>query len=196
MNVIVDDIGKVVLAMRSLNKTKYGKPVYGQGMLDYLSANNDTEENIELMPFYDYGHRKEIANRLTAKDSEDAPFKYQKYPLVALRLDTEESYVKNMIRFSLNIALIASTEPNYSADERYDKVFRPVLYPMYEQFMECLCNSGLFTWPGGQTLPEHTKIDRLYWGTAGGEGNEANIFNDHLDAIEILNLTLFQTIKC
>lgn len=191
MNYIVDDIGKVVEAMRGLNKS-----VYGDAMTEYLASQNATVDNILLMPFYDYGHRQEIANKLTAKDSEDAPFKYQKYPLIALRLDTEEERDGKMIHFNLNIAIIASTDPLYSSNERYDKVFKPVLYPIYSEFIRLLGEIGLFTWGNGQIEPPHTKIDRLYWGTAGSEGNESNIFNDSLDAIEILNLKLSQPIKC
>lgn len=191
MNYIVDDIEKVVIAMRGLNKS-----IYGEGMAQYLADNNDTADNILLMPFYDFGHRQEIANKLTGKDSEDAPFKYQKYPLIALRLDTEEENSNGMINFNLNIAIVTSTKPEYSSNDRYTKIFKPVLYPLYEQFMEKLMDSGLFSWAGSQVMPEHTKVDRLYWGKAGDEGNEANIFNDHLDAIEILNLKLSQPIKC
>jgi len=42
----------------------------------------------------------------------------------------------------------------------------------------------------GFGLVPHDKIDRLFWGRSGLYGNEGNIFNDHLDAIEIQNLSL------
>ena len=196
MNYVVDDIGTVVAMLRGLDKIKYNLPLYGQPMLDYLDAQGATDANIALMPFYDYGHRREIAQRLTEKDSADAPFKYQKYPLIALRLDTEEDHSDGVIRYNLNLAIIASTEVTYSAGQRYEKVFKPVLYPIYEQFLKALGDSGLFWWDANRDEPPHTKVDRLFWGTAGAEGNESKIFNDNLDAIEILNLRINQSIKC
>jgi hypothetical protein len=67
---------------------------------------------------------------------------------------------------------------------------------MYESFLTELNDSGLFEWPGFQIRPTHVKIDRPFWGTEGKEGNTAYIFDDPLDAIEILDLKINQTIKC
>jgi hypothetical protein len=167
---------------------------YGQDMLDYMDDVHPGSDT-DLMPFYMYGHRLEIANRLTEK-TKDPVFKYQKYPLIALRLPVTEFVSDGMWRFTLNIAILTFTDKKYTSDQRYEHVFRPVLYPLYQRFLEEIRNSGLFVWPQDQEFPEHTKIDRLYWGTQYSEGNEKNIFNDPIDAIEIIDLKLNQVVKC
>lgn len=187
MNYIVDDIGAVVTKMQSDVK-----------LIAALTAAIPTlDENgyQAWMPDYIYGHRVEIANRLKEKDLQ-AAYKYKKYPLVALRLDTPEKNDNGVIDFSLNIALIMQTDENWNAEERYIKVFKPVLYPMYESFLKQLKNVGKFKWDAGQDRPKHTKIDRPFWGVEGKEGNEGNLFDDPLDAIEIINLELTQDYKC
>lgn len=164
MNYIVDDIGIVVAAMRPFGSV-----------------------NPSLTPYYMYGHRLEIAARLSEKDK-DQVYKYQKYPLVALRLDTAEQHHDGVIDYNLNIVIVQFTQKQYNAEERYANVIKPILYPLYYSFMQKLTESGLFQWGSGLKEPVHTKIDRPYWGTAGPEGNVKNIFNDPLDGIELINL--------
>lgn len=171
MNFIVDDIGTVVAAMRPFGTI-----------------------NPTLTPYYMYGHREEIANRLKEKEN-DAVFKYQKYPLVALRLDVAESVHDGLIDFTLNVAIVAFTSKTDDAEKRYQNVFKPVLYPLYESFLKQLKLSGLFMFGKGLSVPSHTKIDRPFWGIPAVEGNVKYIFNDPLDAIELTNLKLTQPIK-
>jgi len=186
---VVDDIGAVVNRMRGLNASSYGA-----GMAAYLTNNGVSSANQILAPFYMYGHRKEIANRLAATIN-DSVRKYQKYPLVALRMDIPEQYSEGISEVSLNIAILAYTDKKWNAEERMVNVFKPVLYPMYYRFLEELWKSGLFFWQNGSKTPEHIKIDRPYWGTESAEGNTKHIFNDPLDAIEILDLKLKKNFK-
>jgi hypothetical protein len=169
MNFIVDDIGAVVKLMR---------------------------KEVSDVPYYMYGHRLEIAQRLKEKEG-DKVFKNQKYPLVALRLDVVEEIFNDMAHYNLNIILVDFTDKNYNAEDRYLNVFKPKLYPMYQLFIEKIIDSGLFTWEQQQSggIPPHTKIDRPYWGTESAERNNAYIFHDPLDAIEIVNLKLISRIK-
>lgn len=187
MNIIVDDIGAVVEAMKT-DATLIAALTSG---LPTLSDKGYAAG----MPFYLYGHRQEIADVLKEK-GQDSVFKYQKYPLVALRLDTSERWEGGKILFTLNLALIMRTEKGYRAPERYDDVFKPVLYPMLESFFKQLKNVGKFSWVGDQQFPPCTKADRPYWGTPGAEGNTDLIFNDPLDAIELLDLQISQNHKC
>lgn len=145
-------------------------------------------------PYYEFGHRLEIANTLTEK--EGTQYKYRRYPLVALRLDIGEEIDEGMQKVSINVALITFTDERYKARERYEKVLLPILYPMYESFMVALKRSGIFTWEGHQVYPPHKVIDRPYWGIADSEGNVRNIFNDPIDAIELTDLKLNKRIKC
>lgn len=183
-NYIVDDIGRAVAYMR-------------------LGAEWSDDFGKDFKPFsinYMYGHRLEIAARLRAM-TKDAINKDKKYPLVALRLDVPEEF-DEMYQYTLNVALITFTQKNYNAEERMANVIKPKLYPLYYDFLRALKVCGLFTWPGNQTMPKHTKIDRPFWGvgfTDANSGNQpgstAQLFDDPVDAIEIVSLKLNKRFK-
>lgn len=200
MNYIVDDIKTVVEAMRPTGadanalKTsaikKFGLPFY-----TYIKAINQ-DGDLASIPYYLYGSRKEIIRQLTEMQN-DSTRVYKKYPLIALGMDIPEKPVGGLIEFNLNIALMCLTDiPTYIQD-RYANIFKPVLYPMYKKFLEEFRNAGLFLWDGEQNQPPHEKFDRPYWGTSNDvKGNTENKYNDPLDAIELLNFTFRQEIKC
>ncbi len=146
------------------------------------------------LPMYQYGHRMEIVRKLNEMEK-DKVLKFQKFPLICLRLDTSEDVVGDVTKFNLNLAIVHKSKKEYDSAQRYSEVFKPVLYPMYKLFLQELKDSGLFFWPGDQGRPPHTKIDRLYWGTPDPEGNVKNLFSDTVDAIEIVNLKINQRIK-
>lgn len=146
-----------------------------------------------LIPYYEYGHRLEIANLLTEK--EKSQYKYNRYPLIALRLDIPEFIEESLVHVKLNIAILTMTKENYNAKQRYDNVIIPILYPLYDRLMKAIKTSGVFFWSNNMSFPEHTVIDRPYWGKEYSEGNAANIFNDPIDAIEIIDLKLNKRIK-
>lgn len=140
-----------------------------------------------IEPYFMFGHRQEIANRLNMKDK-DSIYKYQKYPLFVLRLDFEESVMGDYIHeVNLNMAILAFTDKNYRAHERYENIFHPILMPLYFDFFEKLQNSSETM---GTGRPEHTKIDRMYFGVEELSRNTEHIFNDPLDAIELRDLNL------
>jgi hypothetical protein len=124
--------------------------------------------------------------------------KFKKYPLVALRLPVVEQYDGDVVRFSLNITIVAFTDRSYTSEKRMTQVYKPTLYPLYDLFMKSLKDSGLFMWPNAYGMPTHRKVDNMFWGTTGADtqGNKANILSDPLDAIEIIDLEVSQRIKC
>jgi hypothetical protein len=196
--IIVDDIGTVVARMRPVG-IKYGRP-----MVEYMARIGNPEvvfdetfdytfqnANMVLMPFYMYGHRMEINKRLLDKDK-DKVYKYQKYPLIALRLDIPETVDKGIWSYSLNVLIMNFTDKKWNAEERYEHIFKPVLYPLYQRFLQEIADCGLFQWEGNLLTPDHTKIDRPFWGTASDEGNVKHIFDDPIDAIEIQGLKLLR----
>lgn len=142
-------------------------------------------------PYYMFGSRREIDNRVIEKN-EDKVFKYQKYPLIALVVSPPPPVLVtgDVSQFLLNILILASTNKGYNAQERMENVFKPVLYPLYEDFLLKLKRSGLFMWEGNQYRPSHTQFDRYQYGTQSSEGTTQNIFTDPLDAIEMVNLKL------
>lgn len=186
---LVDEIEKVVVAMRSDPKVL---AIFGGNFSADFSIDFDSVKG--LAPFYKYGHKVEIANSLIEKDK-DMVYKYQKYPLVALRMDFDEQ-PGSVWDFTLNIAIVMITGKNFPSQERYTRVFKPVLYPLYQSFFRQLKAVGKFTWEGELNYPPHTKTDRPFYGTTGSEGNEAYTFNDPLDAIEITNLKISKRDVC
>jgi len=140
-------------------------------------------------PYYMAGHLQEIQNRLLNK-SKDKIEKYTKYPLIVLRLDTPETVESNVSYFNLNIIIVTQTEKNINAEDRVTEIFEPILYPLYEAFINAIVDSGLFMFDGDPSMPDHVKIDRPYWGTVGPNANQSNEMSDPLDAIEIINLKI------
>jgi len=185
VNYIVDDIGVVV---ENLSSGRYWAKEF-----DQFFRGNPCQ--------YLYGHRLQINNQLLRQQQNPAK-KEQRYPLIALFLDIEEPVINGVINYKLNLVIGAKTDPNYSTEARYqdNKPFKSVLYPLYYAFMQSLSDSGLFMWPGVADMPKHSKIDRPFWGVSiadelGVKKNEANIFNDFLDAIQIKNLEINQKLK-
>jgi hypothetical protein len=136
-------------------------------------------------PYYLYGHPTEMVNTLTKKGTNDV-YKYQKYPLVYLEQDFTEdvSSVEYYAEISrLTIVILTNTSANFSSIERYNKTFKPILYPLYTKFIEETLWSGSFSF--NLNFVNHDKTDRLFWGTKTAMGNEKNILNDPIDAIEI-----------
>lgn len=179
---ITEAIGKVVARMRPINDAKYGP-----GMMDYITSLNTRAENYPLMPFYMYGSRLEIAGELLAMEN-DKIRKYQKYPLIALRLPAKAEQHGGMVHWTLNLAILAFTDQNYTTEQRMENVFKPVLFPLYNEFIKNLRKVSLFTFVGSE--PNHFPIVRPYWGTEYSEGNKAHLFNDPLDAIELINFQI------
>jgi len=146
----------------------------------------DTDE-----PFYMHGHPLEIINTLALKDKNDV-HKYNKFPLIALFQDFVEKMGENQAVSSaaeLNLIIAVNTSPDYSSEERYDNSFKTVLYPLYDLLIKHILKSKWFANIDPGLVP-HSKIDRLFWGRTGLYGNESNVFNDYIDAIEIQNLSL------
>ena len=166
------------------------------------SVRNDTDKpGVGVIqaasPYYMFGHPKEIINMLLKKDKHDVQ-KYNKYPLIALFQDFtegigEDQFVSSSVD-DLNLVIVMNTSQDYTAKNRYDNTFRTVLYPLYDLLIKHIEQSGWFKDVGPGLVP-HDKIDRLYWGRSGLYGNEANIANDFIDAIEIQNLQLNMRLK-
>lgn len=137
--------------------------------------------------YYLYGHRLEIAKRLTEKNA-DMIEKYRKYPLVALNMDISENHLgTGTVEYDLNLIILDFTDRNYTSEDRDQNVFQPVLEPLYQLFLKSLRDVSEFDWVG--LVPPHTKILRPFWGSL---DPQSNIFSDPLDGIEITNLKLIK----
>ena len=147
-------------------------------------------------PYYMYGHKREIAWRLSEADQGEVA-KFEKYPLFVLNIPTPGRVANGFVEYDLNIAILSYTDKHDRAPGRYDTVIKPILLPLYESFMDAIVESGYgWEWEGDTERPPHTQVDRPFYGVEEvarvneRNGGEAYPFNDPLDAIEILNLRM------
>jgi hypothetical protein len=171
MSHIVDDIEAVVSGMRG-------------GTFD---SSFDRYSRGDF-PYFMFGHLAEINQRLVLKDR-GKNSKFEKYPLIALRSDIIEQNSGGLSSYNLNVAIFTKTSDGLNAEERLEQVFKPVLIPLYDLFIEQLRKSGLFVWVG-HPIPEHTYVERPFWGTQNEQQNLKRILNDPVDCIELIDLKL------
>lgn len=177
---IVDIIGAVVQAVQ----TK---------VLATIQANEQAAIGATLIQAidYQYGHLEELIVTLGQMDA-DPSLRYQKYPMVYLVQDFREQRGRQAgvyAEVSLNIIIAHQTDATYKITDRYAKVFKPVLYPIYNELIQQLAKS-ITTLQGSEDMIPHDKYDRSYWGTQSVGGNTRNKLNDFVDAIELQNLSL------
>lgn len=137
-------------------------------------------------PYYLHGHPRDIINILSLKATKQA-MKYTRFPLIALFQDFKETGEPGYASTAdLHLVICTLTRPEYTAAERYDNTFDAILYPLYDEFIAALEKSTELV------FDRHTveREDRLYWGREGLYENTGNIFNDFIDAIEIINLNV------
>lgn len=171
---------------------KAPEPIYVVDIIGEVAAATSNAVNIQGIPelYYMHGHPLEIITRLQEKTKNPAA-KDKRFPLIALFQDFKEErggVIPHYGDVSLNMALIHYTKPEYDSTQRYEKVFKPVLYPMYYQLLNQFKKSKYIEPPMGEI--KHDKWDRLFWGKTGLYGNTGNIFNDYIDAIELMNVKL------
>jgi len=158
-------------------------------LLHQLKAYDDFITGVHYL----FGHPLEIINTLKGY-SQGGDKRFDKYPLVAFFLDTTEdkSGIPGIYaEYSIHMAIIRScNDPTQTADERDQQNFIPVLTPIYMELINQIGYRGdIFQIDNIESIP-HRKTNRYYWGRSGLWGNEANIFDDWVDCIEIQNLKL------
>lgn len=157
-----------------------------------VSKVNDVFSTRKVNPFnvdYDYGHDIQIEKNLSQKD-QSVSYK-GKYPLVWFvmnykeKMQTDNSLYATVPR--AQIYILMDSDPNYTMQERRDKTFLPILYPIYAELFNQL--SKLYTGfvPKTDLERKHTKIDMPYWSK---DGMSANFYTDFIDAIQIADLEL------
>ena len=118
----------------------------------------------------------------------------KKYPLICLIQDFPEDIGGTDYYgiATLPIILIATiTDNKFKSAKRLTETFKPILLPIYEEFLYQLTASRHINAGSVKQLP-HRKWNRMFW----GKQKAGTALNDFVDAIEInnLKLTLFQ--KC
>lgn len=140
---------------------------------------------------YQHGHKIELIETLQQYD-QSRDYHDQKYPLIYLVQDFTERRINEPGKYcdaQLNILICHHTVQTLKAGERYAKVFKPVLYPIYAELLKQIA-----LYPGIMQNDEegilHSKTDRLYWGRQSAGGTDRVKLTDFVDAIEISNLDL------
>lgn len=150
---------------------------------------NDVPTNSITGVHYTYGHPMDIKKKLMEM-SQTNEHKFDRFPLVALFMPFTEKFDDNgRLNVDLQLILGHHSQIQIPVEEREEKVFKPVLYPMYMEFKKQLALNPVFTVQQEEGIV-HEKIDRPHWGNSGEYGTVSYIFSEVLDCIEIRNLNL------
>lgn len=84
-----------------------------------------------------------------------------------------------------NLILVAPVLSEWLTQQREEEVFTPLLRPIYDEFIKQVIKSGYFIDFG---IPQHEYYEVFTTGNTGGVLLEK--YGDHVDAIELHNLTL------
>ena len=146
---------------------------------------------------YIHGHFLEVIETLRQQDQNPDQRK-DKYPLVILVQDFAEQRNGNFQdpypELTLRMAICYHTLSDYKDYTRYQKTFKPVLYPIYQELINQLAVSPEFFVDSPYNIA-HTKKDRPFWGKEELYGNSANKLDDYLDAIELNPLKIRQNLS-
>lgn len=168
MTSIITDIGMVIQAMRDDA---------------FVNAYDPTSA---VTPFFFNGRRKEVVNKVADLEKMNA---VNVFPLIALNGDYQYTRRGSLVDYKLNLLIAVGTSGDLSTEEREEKNYIPTLYPIYEKFIEYFGKIGLFMWDASTDLlvPPHQPVNRYYYGTNDSDGNIKNMFDEPVDAIELVN---------
>ena len=112
-----------------------------------------------------------------------------KYPAILLFCDNIQERHENLkqwqIEAALHILIVDNAVPDGNGDVQREKIFYPILYPIFNCFLEAIhAHPQVFTM--GDTL-KYDKFDRLFLNATIGKDK---LFADLLDGIELRNLKL------
>jgi len=131
-----------------------------------------------------HGHMLEVVNQV--KDMMIDPDSSKRYPLIALRHDIKQNPIRDAVEIDCKLYIITLSDPHYTATERYDNVFIPTLRPIFAELVNQIARSQYFDQATIDEVMETVTIyERLFWGNEGVMGNDARIFADWIDCIEV-----------
>lgn len=165
-------------------------------MLAYLKTINENYTGVRS----DYGHPSEIVAKL-ASFSKTEEYRYKKYPLIGLFVDFPQTVGESVNVYAsakLNMFIAVGTDAKYTPQQRTETSFKPLIYPIRDEFLKQLGNHKNILKPEGNGFT-YTQVDRYQWGKGGLEyynNGMKNIFNDYIDACELLGVELQFTPSC
>lgn len=154
-----------------------------------LLAQLQTVDPLITKIWFEYGHRNDIRDRIITYGAGGTNF----CPMVCLFEDYRLKHGEVGITGITNMAIIIIyyTKPDIIRVQREANVFRPVLYPVYLEFLKQLKVSGKFS-IYDETKIIHDQVNRPHWG-------DPYLFKDKdreyplkgvFDGIELNNLQL------
>ena len=170
-----------------VTKVSAAKDDTGKTLTERLQAVQSTITGVHYL----VGHYTEIKARLEGLSKMTAG-RYDKYPLIALFQDFVETRGNSGGYYgevTLQLMILYHTNKSDYTEDRYTKVFKPILYLIYEELMRQIHKSTK-TVTQSIDLIKHDKIDRPHWGNPAIYGPDGYILSDVLDGIEIRNLKL------
>lgn len=135
--------------------------------------------------WFEYGHRADINERLITYGRQGVNF----MPMVCLFEDYKLSHEQVGLTGITNLTLIIIyfSKPDITREQRETNVFRPILYPVYNELLRQLKIDGRFS-IYDITKIKHDQINRPHWG-------DPDLYKEYplkgvFDGIEISNLQL------
>lgn len=159
-------------------------------IVDLFSAiATSTAAAIGYPVYFHHGHILEISN--VVKQLGKDPDIGKRYPIISLEHDISKTHKIEGTEFECKMYIITLSDPNYLAEDRKELIFKPILTPLFEAFIHQIARSGKFEQQTDTEVNENCRsIDRYFWGRKQVMGNDANIFGDWVDCIEIESLKL------
>lgn len=150
-------------------------------LLTTLQAVDSTITGIK----YEYGHRADMNERIITYGKQGINF----MPMVCLFEDYKLHHgtVGYTGITELTMIIIYYSKPDITRAQREANVFRPILYPIYNELLKQLMVSGMFS-IYDVTKVQHDQINRPHWG-------DPDLYKEYplkgvFDGIEISNLQL------
>lgn len=135
--------------------------------------------------WFEYGHKNDINERIITYQAGGTNF----CPMVCMFEDYRLKHGEKGLTGITNlvIVIIYYSKPNITRVQREANVFRPVLYPVYLEFLKQLKLNGKFS-IYDETLIKHDQINRPHWG-------DPDLYKEYplkgvFDGIELNNLQL------
>lgn len=156
---------------------------------DKLSARlSEYQDSIKAVNFFS-GHWVEISQRLQDM-SKNSELKYYKFPAVFLVGDQQYDETNSQIgTTTIQLLIVASTNPDFTSDQRQQLVFKSILTPIYDELLRCIATSGYYQQRDASNIA-HRRWDRLNLGKTDIYGNTGNLTADFVDAIQLQDLKL------
>lgn len=114
-----------------------------------------------------------------------------KFPCIMNFLPVKEDIINpsrsgGLVQVRLNLAICAITSSGWLTQMRELKVFDPILRPVYSEFINQISRMPYIQ--HGHGIPQHSKVE--IYTTGANAGQIFDRYDEHIDAIEIVNLQL------